>query len=243
MQDRYAGDIGDFGKFGLLREIQKQGLSVGVNWYHTKPLDAEIKSDGSFKQDDGKYIIPEKLCKCDESLASSLLTISNGDDRSIEALERAGLLTGAIYYNDLLSANEREDWHSKALKVLRDVDLVFLDPDNGMLVKSVKKKSAKSIKYAFYEDVADYVARGQSVIVYNHRSRKPEEKYFAEIYAKMQEYTGVAVEKMLAITFPRYSVRDYIAVSAFKEHYDKIQIAFKIMADGIWGQTGMCRVP
>ena len=35
MQDCYAGDIGDYGKFALLRELREQGLSVGVNWYKT----------------------------------------------------------------------------------------------------------------------------------------------------------------------------------------------------------------
>lgn len=33
MQNRYAGDIGDFGKFGLLRALRGSGLSIGVNWY------------------------------------------------------------------------------------------------------------------------------------------------------------------------------------------------------------------
>ena len=35
MQDRYTGDIGDFGKLGLLRVLQAQGLTIGVNWYLT----------------------------------------------------------------------------------------------------------------------------------------------------------------------------------------------------------------
>jgi len=33
MQDRYAGDIGDYGKIALLKALQTQGLSIGVNWY------------------------------------------------------------------------------------------------------------------------------------------------------------------------------------------------------------------
>ena len=31
MQDRYAGDIGDFGKLWFLKFIEKEGLKVGVN--------------------------------------------------------------------------------------------------------------------------------------------------------------------------------------------------------------------
>ena len=35
MQNRYTGDIGDFGKLGLLRQLSRTGLSIGVNWYRT----------------------------------------------------------------------------------------------------------------------------------------------------------------------------------------------------------------
>ena len=35
MQDRYVGDVGDFGKIGMLRQIANAGLRVGVNWYLT----------------------------------------------------------------------------------------------------------------------------------------------------------------------------------------------------------------
>ena len=59
MQDRYAGDIGDYGKIALLKALQVQGLSIGVNWYKTEALAVEKKADGSFKQEDGKYLIPE----------------------------------------------------------------------------------------------------------------------------------------------------------------------------------------
>ena len=33
MQNRYAGDVGDFGKIGLLRQLAAAGYHIGVNWY------------------------------------------------------------------------------------------------------------------------------------------------------------------------------------------------------------------
>lgn len=60
MQDRYAGDIGGFGKIALLKALQTQGISVGVNWYKTDAPESEKNSDGSYKQDDGKYAVPDK---------------------------------------------------------------------------------------------------------------------------------------------------------------------------------------
>lgn len=47
MQDCYAGDIGDYGKFALLRELCKQGLSIGVNWYKTDAIASGKQIDGN----------------------------------------------------------------------------------------------------------------------------------------------------------------------------------------------------
>jgi hypothetical protein len=33
MQDRYTGDIGDFGKCSLLRNLTRDDLRLGVIWY------------------------------------------------------------------------------------------------------------------------------------------------------------------------------------------------------------------
>lgn len=243
MQDRYAGDIGDFGKIGLLKALQAQGLSIGVNWYLVEPMDTERKSDGTYKQEDGKYLIPEKLQVCDTLLAEKLTKIAKSDHRSIRSLEQGNFILNARYYSEPVSVAGREEWHKKALDLLNDLDIVFVDPDNGMLVKSVGKKSVKSVKYTFYEEVRDYVRRGQSVLIYNHRSRKQETQYFHEICYKLQEATGITETDILKITFPKCSVRDYLAVAASMEQREKIETAFTAMERGVWGENGMCRIP
>ena len=243
MQDRYAGDIGDFGKIGLLKALQAQGLSIGVNWYLVEPMDTERKSDGTYKQEDGKYLIPEKLQVCDTLLAEKLTKIAKSDHRSIRSLEQGNFILNARYYSEPVSVAGREEWHKKALDLLNDLDIVFVDPDNGMLVKSVGKKSVKSVKYTFYEEVRDYVRRGQSVLIYNHRSRKQETQYFHEICYKLQEATGITETDILKITFPKCSVRDYLAVPASMEQREKIETAFTAMERGVWGENGMFRIP
>ena len=243
MQDRYAGDIGDYGKIGLLKALQAQGLSIGVNWYLVEPMDTERKADGTYKQEDGKYLIPEKLQVCDTLLAEKLTKIAKSDHRSIRSLEQGNFILNARYYSEPVSVAGREEWHKKALDLLNDLDIVFVDPDNGMLVKSVGKKSVKSVKYTFYEEVRDYVRRGQSVLIYNHRSRKQETQYFHEICYKLQEATGITETDILKITFPKCSVRDYLAVPASMEQREKIETAFTAMERGVWGENGMCRIP
>ncbi len=242
MQDRYAGDVGDYGKIGLLRCLGKQGFNIGINWYLVPTLDAEKNADGTVKQDDGKHLIPEDIKKCDPKLAKTLTGIACSQNRSVSALQNADLVPGAVYYDELLAVDTRAEWHKKALEKFRDSDLVFLDPDNGMLVKSVGKKSARSVKYAFYEEIKDYIDNGKSVLVYNHRSRKPEVEYFDEIEDNLQERVKVYKYSIQEITFPKGTIRDYFAIPACKEHYWMFCYALDDMKNSKWGQHGACRL-
>lgn len=235
MQDRYAGDIGDYGKFAMLKALASEGLSVGVNWYLVETPRQEASVN------DGQKLIPERLASCDPALAATLLAISQGQARSVRALEQADLIPRASYFSEPVPVDNRSAWHERALAALAGADVVFLDPDNGLLVKSVGRRSARTPKYVLYEEAADYVARGQSVVVYNHRSRKQPNVYFGEICAKLAEAVPQAND-MLAITFPRGSVRDYFAVCASPRHAEAIRRAFRGLADGAWGKAGMCQL-
>ena len=235
VQDRYAGDIGDYGKFGMLRALASEGLSIGVNWYLVDTPARELSVN------DGGKLIPEKLAAVDPELAKVLSAISRGPERSVRALEEARLIPGATYYSDVVPFEDRAAWHTRALAALVGTDLVFLDPDNGLLVKSVGKRSAKAPKYTLYEEVADYIVRGQSVVVYNHRSRKKSDVYFGEIYEKLVAVVPQASD-VTAITFPKGSVRDYFAISANPEHAMRIRKTFDALANGTWGQVGLCKM-
>ncbi len=186
-------------------------------------------------------LIPERLAAINPELAKALLAISRSAERSVRALEEAGLILGATYYSDVVPIEDRAAWHARALAALAGTDLVFLDPDNGLLVKSVGKRSAKAPKYTFYEELVDYVTRGQSVVVYNHRSRKKPEVYFDEICQKLAAAVPQASD-ITAITFPKSSVRDYFAISASPEHAALIRKAFGVLANSEWGRAGMCRL-
>ena len=145
-------------------------------------------------------------------------------------------------YDEYLTADGRYEWHEHAKKLFSDVNLVFLDPDNGLLADSVGKHSARSVKYAFFEEVKDYIDSGKSVIVYNHRCRKPERKYFEDIEEKLQDNIKVYHHMVQEITFPKGTIRDYFAIPACKEHYEKIRDAFADMKNSKWGQLGVCRL-
>lgn len=153
MQDRYAGDIGDFGKFGLLKAIERQGLSIGINWYLTNPEGREKL------QRDGGYTISDKYFSCDQELAASLFKISKLEEgRSVDALEKASLLKTELYYHEPVSVGEeRIDWHQEALQTLAKANVIFLDPDNGLLANSVRKTYKRAVKYILDEELEDYL--------------------------------------------------------------------------------------
>ena len=70
MQDRYAGDVGDFGKFKLLQELQREGFTLGVNWYRAEPPASEKDpKTGKFLWQDGKYRIRPQDRQLDPKLA------------------------------------------------------------------------------------------------------------------------------------------------------------------------------
>ena len=233
MQDRYAGDIGDYGKFALLRAMEKQGLTVGVNWYLTQTLPSEI-------QDDGKYS-PEKYEKLDPELSAPLIKIFDlREARSVQALEQAHLLASDLFVNEAVprETDRREAWHRAALAKLKDCDIVFLDPDNGLNVKSVKPGSQKSPKYVWLYEVADYVSAGKSVIFYNHRPRKKAEVYFAEYAARFAACPVLCEQQFRVVTFPRCSIRDYFIIPASQTHEERICKAVNNLLEGPFGRNG-----
>lgn len=234
MQDRYAGDIGDYGKFGLLKALQAEGFRLGINWYKATPPTEREKEN-----DDGKHRIAERYDVCDPALAKTLRAISASPQRSIEALQQAALLDAArtVYYKEEVTVDRRAQWHANALQALADCDLVFLDPDNGLLVKSVSRRSAKSVKYVFDEELNDYLARGQSVVLYNHRARKPAAQYFQAL----ADRCAAQGKPICALTFPKGTIRDYLLIAANPNHATRIRQTLNRMTQGAWAHLGLCR--
>ena len=140
MQDNYVGDIGDYGKYGLLRNVTVAGLRLAVNWYRVIPT-------RQGKQEDGKYISyldkPEIYRHYDPELFDCLADIVHRQKRSIEEIEASGILT-ADFFSDALIRASRSRWHQEAMRTTTGVDVVFLDPDNGLeTARMHQRRSAK----------------------------------------------------------------------------------------------------
>ena len=111
----------------------------------------------------------------------------------------------------ILESKLRDKWHNQALKKLCCKDIIFCDPDNGLEVKSTKPTSKNGNKYITYQEAADYYKNGSSIIIYNHRDRKPETEYVKR-FLKFREIKETVDAKMFYLRASRFSVRDYLFI-------------------------------
>jgi hypothetical protein len=234
MQNRYAGDIGDFIKLGLLRHLAcpasagGAGLSVAFNWY---------LAPDEWHNRDGKhiaYLYPENrwhqsLRLCDPDLMERLARVV-ASDRSVDALEASGALPPeARVHREMLDPVRgiagRRTWHRRALEALGDNDIVFADPDNGLRSTAA---GAKLHKFALVRELADYAHRGQSLVVYHHADRSADSvtqarRRLAELAA------GVGQSAVGAVIARRGSCRFFL-VTASDAHRERFAVGLQEFA-------------
>lgn len=215
----------------MLRQLAGLGLNIGVNWYLAP--DENHNADGKHIG----YITDKQYNECDDSLRNALQEIAYGQS-SVAALERMELVPNAVYYHEVLYSPSptfsRRDWHKRALEVLSKVEIVFLDPDNGLLVKSVSAGSAKSNKYVFPSEIIDYYTAGESVIFYNHRCREQESVYIQR-FAWLHEHSILKDAVIAGVTFKRGTVRDYVFILQ-PSHAASVLRCLDKMLQSPWGK-------
>lgn len=216
MKNKYFGDVGDFGKYGLLSMILGTGLRLGINWYLTED---DYNTDGKFVE----YLKNMDFSSCDEELHSFLCECIIENRRNVKELRRLSRFNLIPVFEDVLKIDDikalsevgrrlregrRKDWFEKSLSELSGCDIIFCDPDNGIETKSLSKTSKESVKYVYINEIERMINKGHAVIVYNHRDRSKEIDYkarFRKIHKGLSDKTNLRVMR-----FNRYSVRDYL---------------------------------
>ena len=174
MQDRYTGDIGDYIKYALLRALSP-GLKLGVAWYLYP--DEDHNSDGKHVQ----YLEdPQRWRHLDPELFDALKRIV-ASDRSVSAVEASGLI-GAVFsshpldhgeHHHSVRANSREEWFSRVQSDLTGCDLVFADPDNGLIDDGPHRRNTRKFGKQMPISEAKALATGRTAVIYHHNSRFP----------------------------------------------------------------------
>ena len=236
MKNQYIGDVGDYGKYGLLRFLKSAGIDIGVNWYLTPD---DERSDGNHTE----YLSDERMRVYDPEVYDAMGSIAFRKDKTIQMVERDTILQGLRFYNTVMDfstlhwrerADKRKKWHEGAMQTLRDSALIFADPDNSLSVKQrPTKKDAQ--KFILPSEIADYYQSDKQVMYYNHRSRKDTEGWLEE---KRQILAFLPDAKLLALSFHRWNARTYI----FVIHEDKYALYSQIVNEFLRSKWGSHRI-
>jgi hypothetical protein len=195
MKNQYFGDINDYRKYGLLRAaLQSSGLPMLVAWMLTPDDDSSDGQFVSYLQD------PRKWSHYDPVLFNKLKTLlENGQGRGVRLLEKTRLLPGARYFSETVpdSGPERGAWFNALLETAKEKEFVFLDPDNGLEVKSRPYGAKDSSKYVYWREVEALWGEGKSMLIYQHFIREKRDDFIKRMLKALKEHTpGSSVEAL-----------------------------------------------
>jgi len=246
MQDRYAGDVGDFGKFSLLRSVFANDRNrIGVIWY--KFPNEKHNNDGLHVG----YLEDSYYKACDNQLVSKLSHVVS-IDRSIAKLESVRLLPeSTVYYaselnfhllhpgQTMLAKSARKDkrlqWIQKAIKSVGKCNVVFLDPDNGLEIQTIPNiHQINSGKYAYYSEVDQLFKNKDVCVIYHHMNMN--NPHHEQIKFRAHELKEKIVKNgsVFAIRFRPFSPRAFF-ICASEHAAPKIRYKIKDFISGACG--------
>ena len=188
MKNQYFGDVNDYRKYGLLRAWQSTGEgSLLVAWMLTPDNGGR---DGGFRS----YLdAPRLWAKHDPDLFAGLGDLMRqAPQPSVSLIERSELVPRAQYHAATVPDGrlERDAWRSDLLRAASGVDLVFLDPDNGIEVPSKPVGRKGSSKYVTWQEVHAFWEAGEPLLIYQHYPREARERFAERLVSEMRRCTG-----------------------------------------------------
>lgn len=163
MKNQWFGDINDYYKYGLLRLITTHTrLKVGVCWMLTRA---------------GYLYSPKKWRDYDPDLYDFLGDcVKHCEPCNISKVKEKGILPNCQFYSEILEDNEeaRQQYFDDVKRRMptRACDLLFLDADNGMKVKSTPKGRRVSSKYLYWDEAETLYKSGYSLLIFQYHPRK-----------------------------------------------------------------------
>lgn len=186
MKDQYFGDVNDYRKYGLLRVLQKEtGFRIGI-WWMLTPDDA--RRDGTFTT----YLKQPALWRrFDPPLFDTLANVVP-QRRSIAEARAQDILGECISVDEIVAdaIPSRAECFARAKQALSSVELIFLDPDNGLEVSSCPAGRKGSSKYVLRNEITDLYSACHSLIVYQHFPRQERGSFIRQLGETFQSETG-----------------------------------------------------
>lgn len=185
MKDQYFGDKTDYIKHGVLRQLAAGGFNLGLHWMWTAD---DASSDGkriSYLERADAYR------HFDTRLFDLLADRVKRGDRRLRILEELDTIPGAQHCFDVWEGDAlaRPRIIDAFLKRLQPRSLVFLDPDNGLSVASVRIGGKNADKYVFPDEVTRVWHAGHSIMLYQHFPRVRRDAYVANQLERLAQAT------------------------------------------------------
>ena len=188
MKNQYFGDINDYRKYGLLRALQSIGSgSLLVAWMLTPDDGGRDGGFRSYLEDSGTW------AKYDPELFDGLAELLRSpSQRSVSLIEGSGLLPRTRYFSAVVPdrRGERDGWRENLLRAASGIDLVFLDPDNGIEVPSKPVGHKGSSKYVTWREIRSLWKAGCSLLIYQHFPREERQAFIQRIASELGRHTG-----------------------------------------------------
>jgi hypothetical protein len=222
MRDKFVGDVGDFGKYGLLRALCGDDLRLGVVWYFVRDRTLDYLNDEN------------RFESCDPQLFAVLKGVVNNCQRKIASIEASRLFPNrAVFFPEEVpkQLEKRNEWLDHALKKTRDCDLVFLDPDNGLAGVPLGEGSI-SAEHAYYEELEPFVRRGQSLIAW-HQPGFLQEAVPLRLAEVRSRFPGYAID---VLTYHRVMFRALFVISG-RTHRHLLAERIDRFLQGPWGKS------
>ena len=228
MQNRYVGDVGDFGKYGLLRWLtgitgpyMDQKLRLGVLWYFNR-------GEGPGGQQE-PYLEDPTYEQYDRRLHTVLRRIVEGP-RNIVCVENSGILPiNTLYQNEEVPNNAgREAWLRKSEDKIDQANLVFIDPDIG--IASENQEADHSRAHAFMYELWPFIERGQSLVIYQHAAHASREMLIMYLTLRLQRELGLTWVRTL-----RFHLRDrFFFIVVQPKHKEIINNRLASFRESLW---------
>ena len=164
MQERYLGDVHDFQKFIFLKFLSCAfNQKIGLNWYLVDPKkigEKEVKK----KDGEKRYFLQQNEFKnIDKMIYDEFVKLKSKKLRSITAFTKKTHLNRYIsFFNNKITLLNREKWFRDSLNFFKKRDIIFLDPDNGLLKNKKSKKT--SLKYVLMNEIESYLSNKKTII-------------------------------------------------------------------------------
>ena len=212
MKIQYLGDENDYRKFALLRFLTKHcRLTLGVCWMLTGP---DGRTDGSRRLYTQQS---ERWRSYDPQLFDQLSLIPSRPTRhDLRRLEDFGIAGPRTSYSDApmclglrnicraecsgskmqnpCNVKEcRRRYMKRSFQMLRNRDLIFFDPDNGIEVPSSTPTGCRlSHKHLLLNEIARFWRNGSSILIYQHLSYEKRNPLIKKKCQQLSEFLNIS---------------------------------------------------